>query len=210
MEAYLALLAAGKLKLDHLPSETYELDQAETGFRALTAPGEKPLLVFLRYNAGGNLFSRKTVLRAGRSNSNRVRVAVVGAGGFAQGMHLPNLIKLRHLYELRSVVSRTGSNALNVAGALVPPTLPLILSRCWTMSKWTSSLYAPGIICTHRWPWRLCAPANMFWWRNPFASREKSWWKSMILREGWPLTSVADRFQPAILARDQPGSPVAS
>ena len=115
MEAYLELLAAGKLKLDHLPSETYELDQAETGFRALTAPGEKPLLVFLRYNAGGNLFSRKTVLRAWRSNSNRVRVAVVGAGGFAQGMHLPNLIKLRHLYQLRSVVSRTGSNALNVA-----------------------------------------------------------------------------------------------
>jgi predicted dehydrogenase len=115
MEAYLALLSAGRVKLDRLPGQTYELDQAAIGFRALAAPGEKPLFVFLSYSTGKNAFERKTVLRARGSHSGRIRVAVVGAGGFAQGMHLPNLIKLRHLYELRGVVSRTGSNAFNTA-----------------------------------------------------------------------------------------------
>jgi predicted dehydrogenase len=115
MEAYLAVLAAGKVKMDRLPSRTYDLDHADSAFRALAAPGDKPLLVFLRYDVGEHAFNRSTVLRSPRGHSNRIRVAVVGAGGFAQGVHLPNLIKFRHLYELRCVVSRTGSNALNVA-----------------------------------------------------------------------------------------------
>ena len=39
----------------------------------------------------------------------RIRMALVGAGGFAQGMHLPNLQKLDVTdIELRAVVSRTG------------------------------------------------------------------------------------------------------
>jgi len=115
MEAYLALLAAGKVKVDRLPSRTYDLDQADRAFSALAAPGDKPLLVFLRYNAGESAFNRTAVLRSPPSRAKEIRVAVVGAGGFAQGVHLPNLIKLRHRYELRYVVSRTGSKALNVA-----------------------------------------------------------------------------------------------
>jgi predicted dehydrogenase len=42
-------------------------------------------------------------------------VAIVGAGSFAQGTHVPNLIKLRDSFQIRCVVSRTGATAKAVA-----------------------------------------------------------------------------------------------
>ena len=40
-----------------------------------------------------------------------INVAVIGAGGFAKSIHLPNLKKLSDLYHLRAVVDIIGSNA---------------------------------------------------------------------------------------------------
>ena len=39
----------------------------------------------------------------------------MGAGGFAQGMHLPNLVQLRADFEIHCIMSRTGTNAKAIA-----------------------------------------------------------------------------------------------
>ncbi|WP_026144797.1 bi-domain-containing oxidoreductase [Pseudomonas asplenii] len=112
MGAYLELLAQGKVNLQALLPEVVDLADAEALYVRLAQGNDRPLLALLRYPADGQPEqTRSLMLCAPAGSEGKVRVALIGAGGFAQGMHLPNLIKLRDRYELRWVVSRTGSSA---------------------------------------------------------------------------------------------------
>jgi predicted dehydrogenase/threonine dehydrogenase-like Zn-dependent dehydrogenase len=115
MGEYLRLLAAGRVRLDNMIEEPFSIDQAEEAYNRLAADREKPLLVLLAYpprEDAGN-----PVLRVGEPAKidGRIKVAVVGAGGFAQGVHLPNLAKLNDKFDLRTVVNRTGLSAQSAA-----------------------------------------------------------------------------------------------
>jgi predicted dehydrogenase len=109
MQEYLRLLADGAVRLDTLPQERYTVDDAQRAF------AEKPLLALLEYPDREQADTRSVRLRSVPPRDGVVRVALVGAGGFAQGSHLPNLLKLRDRFQLRAVVSRTGSTAKAVA-----------------------------------------------------------------------------------------------
>ncbi|MBL0141890.1 MAG: Gfo/Idh/MocA family oxidoreductase [Betaproteobacteria bacterium] len=116
MDAYLAMLAAGRVRLAPLSRRTWPIDEAAGAFEAIQSP-DRPLLAFLAYPAREEASSRTVALGASAAarGPGRIQIALVGAGGFAQGMHLPNLDKLRDRFQLRWVVSRTGATATNVA-----------------------------------------------------------------------------------------------
>lgn len=115
MEAYLRLLADGRLHLSNLAHEPYDIEHAKEAYSLLAGEGEKPLLMLLRYPVQHGEPTRKVVLHNATAKDGRIRVALVGAGGFAQGMHLPNLMKLRQDYQIRAIMSRTGAKAKAVA-----------------------------------------------------------------------------------------------
>lgn len=115
MEAYLRLLADGRIDLRNLAHEPYGVEQADEAYALLANEGAKPLLMLLRYTPPHTELVRKVVLRSGVVKAGRIQVALVGAGGFAQGMHLPNLVKLRADYQVRAIMSRTGTTARAVA-----------------------------------------------------------------------------------------------
>jgi len=116
MEAYLRLLAGGEVKLDNICRTVYSVDDAPRAYEALKSDADKPLMVLLSYPRRDEAVSRKVVLRqAPALGKGRIRVALAGAGGFAQGMHLPNMLKLKDKFDLRAVMSRTGANARAVA-----------------------------------------------------------------------------------------------
>jgi predicted dehydrogenase/threonine dehydrogenase-like Zn-dependent dehydrogenase len=114
MQEYLRLLAAGAVRLDDVPRETYAVEDATEAYEKLKSP-EKPLLVILRYAPNEEARRPSVEVRSAAAQSGKIRVALVGAGAFALGMHLPNLSKLRDRYELTTVMSRTGANALMAA-----------------------------------------------------------------------------------------------
>jgi predicted dehydrogenase/threonine dehydrogenase-like Zn-dependent dehydrogenase len=115
MEEYLRLLATGAVSLERLPQERRDVDEAPAAYEALKREGDRPMLVLLSYPEREDAQVRTTPLRRAPARPGRIRVALVGAGAFAQGSHVPNLVGLRGAFELRCVMSRTGSVAKAVA-----------------------------------------------------------------------------------------------
>jgi len=115
MRAYLELLGSGALSLGPLRAGTFPVDRAAEAYEALK--GGQGMIALLQYPQREGARARTVALapRAGSTTAGALPVALVGAGGFAQGMHLPNLMKLRRHFVLQAVVSRTGANAKAVA-----------------------------------------------------------------------------------------------
>jgi predicted dehydrogenase/threonine dehydrogenase-like Zn-dependent dehydrogenase len=113
MQAYIGLLAEGKVKLDNLISESFEVDRAGEAYAALQGEGTRPMMVLLDYPRRADPAQRKVALPSPRvaPRAGALRVGLVGASSFAQGMHLPNMQRLRDRFTLHAVMSRTGANA---------------------------------------------------------------------------------------------------
>lgn len=117
MAQYLRLLAEGKVKVEPLISATMPLDQAPAAYAALQAPGpSRPLLVLLQYPQDSDPTARAVPNPEARpARPGRIRLAIVGAGHFAQATHIPILQALAERYHVRAVVNRTGHHATAVA-----------------------------------------------------------------------------------------------
>lgn len=128
MAEYLNMLAEKKIQVEPLIEKIFPILEAPQAYQLIHESDPKPLMVLLsypdsspkrstvflqpataEYSANGFLF------RSCASAKPIVRLALIGAGGFAKGMHLPNLQKLSSLYQLRAVVSRSGANAVATA-----------------------------------------------------------------------------------------------
>lgn len=114
MQAYLAMVADGKIQLESLRTGIFEVDRAPQAYEALKTDAR--MIAVLEYPARPDAATSTVRLpRPAAKPDGRIGVALVGAGSFAQGMHLPNLVKLRDRFSLRAVVGRTGANAKAVA-----------------------------------------------------------------------------------------------
>jgi predicted dehydrogenase/threonine dehydrogenase-like Zn-dependent dehydrogenase len=115
MAEYLRLIAAGRVRVQPLVASVHPVDEADQAYAALSGDA-RPLMVLLSYpQAEGAAVHRVANPRARPgAGAGRVRMALVGAGSFARGMHLPNMQGLPE-YHLRAVVSRTGANATSTA-----------------------------------------------------------------------------------------------
>ena len=116
LAAYLDLVAAGRIRLESLLTAVFPLPDAGKAYAALQSAGGPLTAVLETGLAPEGELSRRIVLSPRRSAAGpRLRLGIIGAGGFAQGTHLPNLKQLQDRYEIRSIVNRTGPTAVAVA-----------------------------------------------------------------------------------------------
>ncbi len=113
MVEYLRLIADGAIAVKPLIAAVHPIEKVDAAYAALQSGADKPLMVFLSYSRGKNEVARRIALTPASATLGHgaIRIALIGAGGFAKGMHLPNLVELGSDYHLRAVASRTGHNA---------------------------------------------------------------------------------------------------
>lgn len=119
LSEFLRLIADRKVHVKPLISETYKIDDASEAYAALQAAPSSRMIVLLEYPETVGEQKRlidnpRAVVRA---RTGKVRVGLIGAGGFAKAVHLPNMRALPDLFELHAVASRTGHNATATASA---------------------------------------------------------------------------------------------
>lgn len=125
MQAYLDLLAAGKLNIEPLITHVFPLERAKEAYDMILAKKEHYCAVLLEYDQAReiegtvyNQFSKgKGVKGEGvKKDGAEVKAAFIGAGSFAQNMILPNLeglvdfvgISTRHGNTSRYVMDKYG------------------------------------------------------------------------------------------------------
>lgn len=118
MQAYLDLLAAGRVSVGGMLGARYPVDDAPAAYAQLENAAERPLTALLTY-AGGAADAARARRIAGTAarpaHDGAVRLALVGAGGFARSTHLPIVRANPDAYALHAVCSRQGHNASAVA-----------------------------------------------------------------------------------------------
>lgn len=115
LESYLRLMSEGKVNISDMVEKVFPAEQADQAYEALKAERDRPLIVLLKYGED-NEEKAETLKQGSYKRPERiVNVALCGAGGFAKGMHLPNILKMQDKYRLYAVQSRTGSNAEAIA-----------------------------------------------------------------------------------------------
>jgi predicted dehydrogenase len=118
MAEYLNLISEGKIDVEPLIHSSFDITQATTAYETLKKDKEKPLIVLLSYPESNEDEKPNRVVpnpSARASDSNKINIALAGAGGFIKGMHIPNLQALSRHFQIHAVASRTGSNASNTA-----------------------------------------------------------------------------------------------
>lgn len=123
MSEYLRLISAGKLMVQPLIQAEYPVEKVNDAFEALCSEN-RPLISILNYDNNGKELNTKTEIASTISanikpfairSDKRIRVAVIGAGNFAYGVHLPNLEKLNRIYQIHAICSRGGDKAHSAA-----------------------------------------------------------------------------------------------
>jgi predicted dehydrogenase len=123
MGEYLRLIRAGFVAVEPLVNGVYPIERSLEAFELLQNPVDRPLIVLLEYSGSGpddvEEFVRPIRSAASRGSAvpkDRINVALIGAGGFANSVHLPNMRKLGDKFRLRCVMDKAGFNAKTTAG----------------------------------------------------------------------------------------------
>lgn len=113
IEAFLDLVAEGRLEIDPLISHRFDLQQTDQAYRLITGEVSEPYIgVVLKYDTEREIERRVALPAKGAAPAAAVRIGLIGAGGYAKGVLLPQFKAAGA--EFQSIATATGVSAREV------------------------------------------------------------------------------------------------
>ncbi|RYE51493.1 MAG: oxidoreductase, partial [Sphingobacteriales bacterium] len=112
MEAFLDLIAGGRINIRSLITHTFDISDAEKAYDIVMGKVKEPHIgILLKYQS--NPGKHKTIFTIKSEPAKGINIGFIGAGSFAQSYLLPNINKVEA--SLETVVTSKGITATNVA-----------------------------------------------------------------------------------------------
>jgi polar amino acid transport system substrate-binding protein len=116
IEAFLDLLAAGRIDVKPLITHRFSIDDAQRAYQLISgATNEKYLAVVLTYDTDSEISRRienRAAVKKAAAPTGRVGIGLIGAGGYAQKVLLPNFKAAGAVFS--SIASASGVSARDV------------------------------------------------------------------------------------------------
>ena len=114
MREYLRLIAEKKLDIGNLIEGTFAVESASDAYEFIKSD-KKPLIVLLEYNHESEPVTEIAFKYETGKKEKKIDVGVIGAGSFTQETHLPNLEKLKDIFNICSICSKVSGEAESLA-----------------------------------------------------------------------------------------------
>ncbi len=118
MEEFLRLISVGAIDMNKITTHRFEISDVEKAYAVLKDQSVDSLIVTLSYGNNENIDGQidiSSALSQKLDKGSSVKLALIGAGNFAKGMHLPNITKLKDKFTLHAVVSNDGARGKAIA-----------------------------------------------------------------------------------------------
>lgn len=117
MEEYLRLVQQKRILISDYVNGNFTVNDAPEVYENLVQGKLKDMLIILAYPFANEQPKEETTIQivGSYNQSGIINVAVIGAGGFAQSTHLPNINHLSSDFSIYTILNRNGSNAVTVA-----------------------------------------------------------------------------------------------
>ena len=112
MMEFVRLLTSRLVKVDRLISNSYNIDQAEEAYESLIKnPSENISNIFIYSHEEKIIPVSHVDIHPASITKGKIRVGIIGAGGFVQKNHLANILGMPEDYELISIAEKTPGSA---------------------------------------------------------------------------------------------------
>lgn len=117
MLLYLELIESKALNIEFLTENIFGIEEAEAAYKKIKTSGKVMSVLFDHHpliDYPNNLKNYR-VGKLQKVKEDKISLGIIGAGSFCRGMHLPNIRKLKDLFQINAIANRTGNKARSIA-----------------------------------------------------------------------------------------------